>query len=68
MISRDNGKEKENKYYVLLSAKDMDDANKKGSGIHETGASRYETGRYCKDKDFRLDIINRKPSAHAEVP
>lgn len=42
--------------------------NEKGGGIHETGASRHEAGRYCKDKDFRLDIINRKPSAHAEVP
>lgn len=39
----DNGKEKENKYYVLIAARNMDDANKKGSGVHETGASRHET-------------------------
>ena len=36
--------------------------------LDEARASRYETGCHSQDKDIRLDIINQKPSAHAEVP
>ena len=39
----------------------------KGDGIHEAGTSRYETGCYCQDKDFRLNKINQKPSTDVEV-
>lgn len=42
----DNGKEKENKYYVLISAKDMDDANKKASEYMKQGL-----------QDMKLDAI-----------
>ena len=35
----DNGKEKENKYYVLISAKKMDDANKKAAEYMKQGHS-----------------------------
>lgn len=42
----DNGKEKENKYYVLISAKNMDDANKKAAEYMNKGL-----------QDMKLDAI-----------
>jgi hypothetical protein len=51
----DNGKEKENKYYVLIAAKNMDDANKKAAGYMKQGLQDMKLDAIAKTKI--LDLI-----------
>lgn len=51
----DNGKEKENKYYVLIAAKNMDDANKKAAEYVKQGLQDMKLDAIAKTKI--LDLI-----------
>lgn len=51
----DNGKEKENKYYVLIAAKNMDDANKKAAEYMKQGLQYMKLDAIAKTKI--LDLI-----------
>lgn len=51
----DKGNEKSNKYYVLISAKDMDDANKKAAEYMKQGLQDMKLDAIAKTKI--LDLI-----------
>lgn len=51
----DKGNEKSNKYYVLISAKDMDDANKKATEYMKQGLQDMKLDAIAKTKI--LDLI-----------
>lgn len=51
----ENGKEKESKYYVLIAAKDMDDANRKAAEYMKQGLQDMKLDAIAKTKI--LDLI-----------